>query len=338
MTVGALQIMLKSAAAVPEDDVVLAGTGPLLYLYGTQCLNAGVKRLTILDTRPQQALRRAIIKLPSALRGKGPRYLWKGINLLWQLQRPGVRIHQHVRHIAIEGVDHVTGISFETSRGRMRHAAKLVALHEGVVPNTQLTRSIGCSHVWDKANHAFRPELTEQGETTEGRVYVVGDAGSIMGAAASALDGELAALEIAARLKALAVDDRSRAASRLTDLKQRELAVRPFINEVYHPKEATAHLSDETILCRCEALRTAEIRDAIRAGASGADQVKAYTRSGMGPCQGRLCGPSVNSLLAREKQVSEADAGYYSIRSPIVPVSSAFFANYLKRTAADDGR
>ena len=42
MTVGAAQTLLKSSRLVPCEDVVLAGTGPLLYLYARQLKNLGV--------------------------------------------------------------------------------------------------------------------------------------------------------------------------------------------------------------------------------------------------------------------------------------------------------
>ena len=55
---------------------------------------------------------------------------------------------------------------------------------------------------------------------------------------------------------------------------------------------------DETIACRCEEVSVGEIRRAARLGATGPNQLKAFTRCGMGPCQGRTCGPVVAAILA----------------------------------------
>ncbi|MBT6731937.1 MAG: FAD-dependent oxidoreductase, partial [Acidiferrobacteraceae bacterium] len=52
MTVGAAQTLLKSSGLLPENDVVLAGTGPLLYLYANQLIGMGITPQAILDTRP----------------------------------------------------------------------------------------------------------------------------------------------------------------------------------------------------------------------------------------------------------------------------------------------
>jgi Sarcosine oxidase A3 domain len=41
----------------------------------------------------------------------------------------------------------------------------------------------------------------------------------------------------------------------------------------------------------------------------------------MGPCQGRMCGPTVSELIAETHGISVADAGYYRIRPPLKPVT-----------------
>ena len=56
---------------------------------------------------------------------------------------------------------------------------------------------------------------------------------------------------------------------------------------------------DEVIICRCEDLTLADIRRALRSGASSLDEVKRLTRCGMGVCQGRTCGMLVAQELAR---------------------------------------
>ncbi len=43
MNVGAAQTLLKSAALVPGADTVIAGSGPLLWLYASQLIRAAVR-------------------------------------------------------------------------------------------------------------------------------------------------------------------------------------------------------------------------------------------------------------------------------------------------------
>src|SRR5437867_3065604 len=52
MTVGAAQILLKTASLVPDGRAVLAGQGPLLYLAALQIARAGAPPLAVLETTP----------------------------------------------------------------------------------------------------------------------------------------------------------------------------------------------------------------------------------------------------------------------------------------------
>ncbi len=54
------------------------------------------------------------------------------------------------------------------------------------------------------------------------------------------------------------------------------------------------------IICRCEKISEAEIVEAIRRGATTIDEIKHYTRAGMGRCQGGFCTPAILKILARE--------------------------------------
>ncbi|MCH5286190.1 MAG: NAD(P)/FAD-dependent oxidoreductase [Christensenellaceae bacterium] len=56
------------------------------------------------------------------------------------------------------------------------------------------------------------------------------------------------------------------------------------------------------LVCRCEVVTEAEIREAIRrpVGATTIDGVKRRTRAGMGRCQGGFCSPRVAEILAEE--------------------------------------
>ena len=54
------------------------------------------------------------------------------------------------------------------------------------------------------------------------------------------------------------------------------------------------------MLCRCEHVSEAEVREAIRRGADTLDAVKHLTRAGMGRCQGGFCGTGVLNILAEQ--------------------------------------
>jgi NADPH-dependent 2,4-dienoyl-CoA reductase/sulfur reductase-like enzyme len=69
MTAGAGQILMKSAAMVPTQAPVLAGSGPLLLLLAWQYLRAGVSIRAIVDTSTKGGRWSALRHLPRALAG-----------------------------------------------------------------------------------------------------------------------------------------------------------------------------------------------------------------------------------------------------------------------------
>ncbi|AZR72472.1 (2Fe-2S)-binding protein [Anoxybacter fermentans] len=50
------------------------------------------------------------------------------------------------------------------------------------------------------------------------------------------------------------------------------------------------------IVCRCEDVTLAEIRQLIEEGFTSLDEIKRIARCGMGPCQGKTC----SQIIARE--------------------------------------
>jgi NAD(P)H-nitrite reductase large subunit len=83
-----------------------------------------------------------------------------------------------------------------------------------------------------------------------------------------------------------------------------------------------AAIPTDTIVCRCEDVTRGEIDRAIDDGAREVNQVKAWTRCGMGPCQGRSCADVVGELVAL-RAGGRAAAGYFTGRLPLRPVSLA---------------
>ncbi len=74
------------------------------------------------------------------------------------------------------------------------------------------------------------------------------------------------------------------------------------------------------LVCRCEEVTAGQVREAARLGCPGPNQAKSFLRCGMGPCQGRYCGPTVTEIIAAERGIGVAESGYYRIRPPLKPL------------------
>ncbi|TQF76489.1 FAD/NAD(P)-binding oxidoreductase, partial [Elioraea sp. Yellowstone] len=129
------------------------------------------------------------------------------------------------------------------------------------------------------------------------------------------------ALDAAHRLGRIDRARRDAEAGPLLAERARALAIRPFLDALYRPAPEVLTPPDAAIVCRCEEVTAGQVRQAARLGATGPNQAKAYLRCGMGPCQGRLCGPTVAALIAAERGIAIAEAGSYRPRAPYKPLT-----------------
>lgn len=319
MTAGAAQILLKTSGVVAEDAVFI-GSGPLLYLVACQYLAAGARIAAILDTTPPGALRAALPDLPAALRQPG--LLWKGAKLLARLRTSRVPFYRGVTDVVLEGEGALSAVRWRAGGRDHALATKAAFLHHGVIPNPNMTMAARAAHHWDGAQAAWVVDRDAAGRTSLPWLWVAGDGGGIAGAKAAALSGQIAAEALARDLGRAVPEDRA-----LRRALRAETAARPFLDRLYRPAPAfLAPKRDETILCRCEEVTRGALAKAVAEGCPGPNQFKAFTRAGMGPCQGRMCGATITQVFADLTGQSPAEIGYYRIRMPVKPVTLAEIA------------
>ena len=316
MTVGAAQTLLKTADIVPDGRAVLAGQGPLLYLAAVQLMRAGAPPVALLETTPQANFHAAARHLGGLRAGRHA--LAKGLGWLLALRRAGITVRRGVRGLRALGRARVERVEWEGGE----IAADHLFLHEGVIPNTQISLALQLAHRWDEAQLCWRPEIDEWGRTSLPAIAIAGDGAGIAGAEAAIMSGRLAALDAAAALGRIDEGERDRLARPIHAARARERAIRPLLDALYRPaRSVLAPTEDDVIVCRCEEVTAGQIRRAVRLGAPGPNQLKAFTRCGMGPCQGRLCGPTVSGVIADARGVLIAAVGTYRPRAPYKPVT-----------------
>ena len=313
MTAGAAQIMLKSDAVVAEG-AIFAGSGPLLYLIVAQYLRLGVKVAAMIDTTPRKNYLAAIPGGPGALRCWP--MLRKGLSLMREISASGVPVFKNATDLRVLGDGRVTGLAFN-SRGAQQIAADTVFLHHGVIPHSNMTSALGLDHIWNEAQHCWQVQTNSWGQSAIPHISVAGDGAGIVGADGAQAAGRLAALNILTRLGVLSEMERDRQAQPDQATLARLAPFRAFIDRLYRPVEALRLPQEpETLVCRCEEQSLQDLRNGFDMGARDPNALKSLTRCGMGPCQGRQCGPIVSGLLAKWRDESEAQVGYYRLRSP----------------------
>jgi len=325
MTIGAAQILLKESQ-IGIKDAVFVGSGPLFYLVLWQYLQAGISIKAAIDLTPKENYRRAISKLPGALPGVGK--LIEGWRWKREIAKSGITFIQQVNDVRITGEDKVSGIDY-LQHGNWKHlVSDEVLLHQGVVPNINISRAAGCDTRWNDDQACWVVEVDEWYQSSIAGISVTGDGASIGGGVAAELGGRLAALNALVQIKKLSKEQLNQLAKPYRSALKKELSVRPFLDALFRPAEQfRIPDQDQTVVCRCEEITVAEIRAAVNTGCVGPNQLKSYSRCGMGPCQGRLCGLTVSELIAGILDKPVEEIGYYRIRPPIKPLLLSELAN-----------
>jgi NADPH-dependent 2,4-dienoyl-CoA reductase/sulfur reductase-like enzyme len=320
LTVGAAQILLKNAGQIPTGRVWVAGSGPLPLLYLVQLLRAGGQVAGYLDTTPDGQWRAALRHLPAALRASGD--LFKGLGWTATLRISKTPVIRGVIEIEALGKERIEALRYRTKDGAMATVeANTLLVHEGVVPHLHAALSLDCTVAWNAPQDCYAPVVDSWGESSQVDLFIAGDGAGIAGAKAAQLRGELAALRVAVKLGRMSEDAAAMAARPIGRKLKRELAVRPFLDALFKPRSQIFAPADETIVCRCEEITAGEIRALAKVGRPGPNQIKAATRVGMGPCQGRQCGYTVTRLLSASQNRPPSEVGFFHVRPPLKPVT-----------------
>jgi len=328
ITAGAAQILLKSAGLVPEAPVVLAGTGPLLYLVAAQFARVGAAVDCLLDTTPPGRLREAF---PHAAAFLTSPYVAKGVALLRQA-RASTRIVRGVERLEAIGGQRLTSVRYTVAGRATEIPVRALLLHQGVVPDINLSNAIGCHHRWDDAQRCFAPVVDAWGATSVAGITIAGDGAGIAGAQAAEARGTLAGLHALAALGRIDSGERDARAANPQAHVARWTRGRAFVDALYRPADAFRLPQGDTVVCRCEEITAQQVIATAKQGCPGPNQMKSFLRCGMGPCQGRLCGLTVTELIARERGIAPADVGYYRLRFPVKPITLGELASLPQTT------
>jgi NADPH-dependent 2,4-dienoyl-CoA reductase/sulfur reductase-like enzyme/Fe-S-cluster-containing hydrogenase component 2 len=85
------------------------------------------------------------------------------------------------------------------------------------------------------------------------------------------------------------------------------------------------HISDDTIVCRCERVTAGEIRQLIHGGMRDINEIKAVTRAGMGACGSKTCNALIHRLF-RDEGIKDSEVVDQTRRPIFVEVPLSVFA------------
>ncbi|MGF6400434.1 NADPH-dependent 2,4-dienoyl-CoA reductase/sulfur reductase-like enzyme [Pseudomonas frederiksbergensis] len=317
-SLGGAQIALKAQAVAIGRRVVFMGSGPLLYLVASQYLKAGAEVAAVLDTSP---LRKRLFALPKLL--ARPRMLFTGLQLLAKLFLAGipVRLGVEPQQLVGEASTGVSAVRVRTAGGEnLQIDCDAVALGYHLRPETQLADLAGCRMRFHAPSQQWVLDTDEDGRTSVEGVYAAGDGTRIRGADAAEHAGRLAAMALLQDLRQpVCTEAQSRQRCALAAMEQ-------FSQGLYQafpwPAAQAETLPDGAIVCRCEMITAGELRDAVREkGACEVNRAKAFSRVGMGRCQGRYCSQAGAEVIAAAAGVPVEQVGRQRGQAPVKPLS-----------------
>lgn len=277
--VGGLQALAKSGLSVEGKRVIVAGSGPLLLAVAAYLQQHGARVPVIGEQASWRSLGRfgrALLSHPSKIR--------QALEIKRSLMRTRYLANCWVTRAS--GRERVEEVHLLHAGKAIRERCDYLAVAYGFVPNTELAELMGCQ---------LRNEVVvvdSYQETSVTGVYCAGEPTGLGGVDESLLEGEIAGYAATGGFPSVS--------RRATAHFSRAL------KEAFSPRqELRASVTPETIVCRCEDVTLARLQEA-----RNWREAKLHFRCGMGPCQGRVCGPAMKYLFGWQAQ---------SVRPPIFP-------------------
>jgi NADPH-dependent 2,4-dienoyl-CoA reductase/sulfur reductase-like enzyme len=319
MTAGAVQTLIKAGHLKPEGNIVLAGTGPLIFLLADQLRKLDVRPILIARTDTLRNKVAALLKL----RWGSLAALLKGANWLFRLRLARIPIRSGATDLEAHGDRQVESVSMRFGGHPVKLPCDLLVVHDGIVPSIDLAHGAGLALEWSEADASWRPKTSAEGQAALAsgpafapgpcRIHVTGDARSIGGAEAAIVHGRYAARNILTELGSRVARPHAGEAEI-----HRIIAARPFIDAAFPVGLARNLPDDATVVCRCEEVSAGALRGAMRLGKHDMDSIRGLLRCGMGPCQGRNCAVTLARMLAAS--LNEPPPLPFRARPPLRPL------------------
>ena len=313
--------MLKRDGRLPGRHIAVAGQGPLLIAVAAKALASGLPPQFVIDIARRRDWIRSAIGF-----ARSPAQLLRGAGWLVALTRAGVPYHSASAVIEAHGTDRLEAVDIAMlhpdGSPLASHSSQVevdtLFVGNGLSPVAEVPRLLGAKVRHDALRGGFSVIRDGYGRTDVPGLLVAGDGSGVHGAIPSSIAGSLAGVACALDSGKLSAQLANRRGTRLHQRHRRaEPCATASCRLMQVSSRRIASIPAHTIVCRCEQVSREAIDNAARTGVRHLDELKTSTRLGMGPCQGRVCGPALRFINGW---------GPDRVRPPLLPISTAALA------------
>jgi thioredoxin reductase len=333
MTAGAVQTLVKTQQLSPGKKILFAGSGPLALAFSAQLLELGAPVYKVLESSHPPKLSE-LFRLTAAVSGNW-NLISDAIRYRSILLKKSIPFKYRRLVVKAEGQGRVESVThckvdqeWRPIKGTEEvESVDLLCVGYGFFPSHEIFRFLGCSFVYDENQGGFKVEKDQWGETSVPGIFAAGDGTGVTGSYSAIAQGALAGLKVAflhGNLNELQL--RNLAKSYFRELSNRN-RFQKVLNHMFDVRPGIYELADDqTIICRCESVKKSGI-DSVIESTSDISVVKAYTRAGMGLCQGRNCQRQIAAMISKRHALPFSEIPFATPRFPFKPVEIGLIAD-----------
>ncbi len=281
---GGLQALVKSGLPISGKRVVVTGSGPLLLAVAAYLHKHGAEISLICEQTSWTHLARFAITLLNQ-----PGKLAQGFRIKKDIA--GVPFVANSWPLAAHGKSVLEAVTI--SRAGKREVVKCDYLACGfhLVPNIELPVLMGCQ------TRCGYVQVDDLQQTTIKSVFCAGEPTGIGGVDLALVEGQIAGLA--------AIGQGPEARTLFHKREKLRLFAHALEDSFCLRSELRSLPASDTLVCRCEDVPYSRLREHTCWRSA-----KLHARCGMGPCQGRICGPATQFLFKWNPD---------SVRPPVFP-------------------
>ena len=214
MTAGAAQTLVRTYGVLPPAPLVIAGNGPLVLQVAYELVRAGVHIAAVVSTAKMSFNKYLYL---TGMLFNNPQITLLGAKYLKEIKRHKIPLINGHAITRIDGNDRCENVTIapvdsqgKPDESRQRQLkVESVCLSYGLLPANEVARQLGCRFIPDSDDNRDLISVRENnGQSSLDSIYIVGEAGGVVGGYMAIYQGYLAGWSVAEKIGKIVPEQR----------------------------------------------------------------------------------------------------------------------------------